>query len=46
MYMLMLLTISYRVHTLVAVSSINYGAPADNFQLPPRSLSDWILHHG
>jgi hypothetical protein len=45
MYVLISLIIIHLVHVAaVAVSSINDGAPADDFQPPRTLLSDWILH--
>jgi hypothetical protein len=45
--MLILLTIIHLVHVIaVAVSSINNGAPADDFQPPRTLLSDWISDEG
>ena len=47
MYMPISLIIILLVHVAaVAVSSINDGAPADDFQPPRIFLFDWILYNG
>jgi hypothetical protein len=32
--------------TAAAVSPLNYGAPADRFQLPSKLLNDWTVRYG